>query len=231
VIDQAITTTAVMAEYRIIKATGGKNSDRTRAKEAVFGIYEILESIMLAARPKDISAIAQVNKACHNITTASKPVNKHLMLSDFFNANVKSAKKDHNMHITSADMRLGRVLVRRVLDQDIIVAKRYHWDGAHVGYERPICIFLSETEQLPGLTSGDRALLRGGLAKGLRDCKKIGYRRLTRLLGSFAGWALPVHQPIVRLGRLISTHEVTSARSCNRGKVRKGSNREIAMGR
>ena len=159
-----------MAEHNIIKAAGVQNADTTNAKEAVFGIYEILELIMLAARPEDIPALAQVNRACANIATTSKPVKKHLMLSDFFVNKVGSIKNDHNTQSTSSAMHWDHVLVRRVLEQDIIVVKRYHWDGARRVYGRPVCMFLSEPEQLPGLTGGDRALLRGGLVKGYRDC-------------------------------------------------------------
>lgn len=54
------------------------------ATSKVFGIYEILESVLLYTRPSDFTSIALVNRTFYHLTATSHAINTHLMTTRYF---------------------------------------------------------------------------------------------------------------------------------------------------
>lgn len=134
-----------------------KTSTKSPARDAVFGTYELLESINLCLPLQDITqAATKVNKEWHEVVTRSVLISKHIMSDRRFFIALK------NKHMKNSDILLykffwGSLIIKKDFDHDDIVYA-IATSTAH-GFEPR---FLNSVATIPFLTAADREWFKHG---------------------------------------------------------------------
>ena len=139
------------------------------AANEVFSICELREIIILFCDASSLVAMSGVGRALYQLCRTDNML-KHLVCSNFFSQTVTRYNPKHCGGDWSKnalafpysspdddDHDGGTISVLKLKDREVIVTERYHDDDLKFA-----TVLLKGDEEIPGMTSADLMVLRGG---------------------------------------------------------------------